>query len=86
MQNTSNGTVTKSRRPRQVAPVTAVAVAVRPETFNMPGVGAYFGVHPQTARDWVRRGILPLPVIKVGRTVRWSRAQLEQFTATGVQA
>uniref|UniRef100_UPI00351D3198 helix-turn-helix transcriptional regulator n=1 Tax=Rhodoferax sp. TaxID=50421 RepID=UPI00351D3198 len=52
----------------------------------MPEVALYMGLHPQTARDWVRKGILPPPAIKVGRTVRWSRAQLEKVVAEGVSA
>jgi len=77
------GNKPKSRLPYQTA---LAAVSIRPESFSMPAVGAFFGVHSQTARDWVRRGILPLPVIKVGRTARWSRAQLEKVLADGVQA
>ncbi len=82
MLETSTGTTPKTRLPYQQLPV---AVSIRPETFAMPDVGAYLGVHPQTARDWVRKGILPLPAIKVGRVVRWSRAQLEKFVAEGIQ-
>lgn len=57
-----------------------------PETYAMPAVAAYIGVHPQTARDWVRRGLFPVAKIKVGRTVRWTRAQLDTFLVDGVQA
>ena len=63
-----------------------LAMVIRPETFAMPEVAAYMGLHPQTARDWVRKGILPHPIIKVGRIVRWSRAQLEQVVLMGVSA
>lgn len=63
-----------------------LAMVIRPETFAMPEVARYMGLHPQTAREWVRKGILPPPIIKVGRTVRWSRAQLEKVLAEGVQA
>ena len=62
------------------------AVTARPETFTMPAVGKFFGVHPQTCRKWVKRGILPAPAIKVGRTVRWSRAQLEAVLVAWVTA
>lgn len=62
-----------------------IDVTIRPETLAMPEVGKYFGVHPQTAREWVQKGILPAPIIRVGRTVRWSRAQLEKVVAEGVQ-
>ena len=78
MLNTSNSTVVGVRLPYQKAPVW-------PETLSMPDVGKYLGVHPQTARDWVRKGLLPAPAIKVGRIVRWSRGQLEQFVAEGVR-
>ena len=57
----------------------------KPETYTMPMVGKFFSVHPQTARRWVKRGVLPPPAIKVGRTVRWSRAQLEEVLAGGLQ-
>jgi hypothetical protein len=57
-----------------------------PETYAMPGVAKFFGVHVQTPRKWHKRGILPDPAIKVGRVVRWSRAQLEAVLAKGVQA
>ena len=63
-----------------------LAMVIRPETFAMPQVAAYMGLHPQTAREWVRKGILPSPIIKVGRTVRWSRAQLEAVVSAGVSA
>lgn len=63
-----------------------VDITARPETFAMPEVGKYFGVHPQTAREWVQKGLIPAPIIKVGRTVRWSRAQLEKVVADGMQA
>ncbi len=63
-----------------------LAMVIRPETFAMPEVAQYMGLHPQTAREWVRKGILPPPIIRVGRTVRWSRAQLEKVVADGVQA
>lgn len=59
-------------------------VTARQETFSMPGVAKFFGAHPQTCRRWVKRGVLPPPAIKVGRTVRWSRAQLESVLAAGV--
>lgn len=59
---------------------------IKPETFAMPEVAQFFGVHPQTSRDWARRGILPPPAISVGRTVRWSRAQLEKVLTDGVTA
>lgn len=86
MRTEPTGTTPKSRTLNGQTLVDAVheALANRPETFAMPAVGAYLGVHPQTARDWVRKGILPLPAIKVGRTVRWSRAQLEKFVSEGV--
>lgn len=57
-----------------------------PGTFNLPELARECRVHPQTARKWVARGLLPAPIIKVGRTVRWSSAQLEKFLAEGVQA
>jgi len=58
----------------------------QPETYAMPGVGKFFGVHPQTCRKWVKRGILPAPAIKLGRVARWSRAQLEAVVAQGIAA
>lgn len=55
------------------------------ETFGIGEVAKFLNVHPQTARRWLKKGILPPPVVKVGRIVRWSRAQLEKFIAEGVQ-
>lgn len=62
-----------------------LALQIQPQTFAMPEVAQFMGIHPQTARQWVRQGILPPPIIKVGRTVRWSRAQLEKVLIDGVQ-
>ena len=61
-----------------------LSLTLKPETFAMPEVAAILGVHPQTAREWVDRGVFPPPIIKVGRTVRWSRAQLDKFITDGV--
>lgn len=63
-----------------------LAMVIRPELFAMPEVATFMGIHPQSAREWVRRGIIPPPIIKVGRTVRWSRAQLEAVVSAGVSA
>lgn len=71
---------------RELLDVVKLSLTLKPETFAMPELAIVLGVHPQTARDWERRGILPPPVIKVGRTVRWSRAQLDKFIAEGVTA
>lgn len=59
-------------------------VTTRQESFSVPGGAVFFGVHPQTFRRWVKKGILPPPAIKAGRTVRWARAQLESVLANGV--
>ena len=32
-----------------------LAMIIRPETFAMPEVAQYMGLHPQTAREWVRK-------------------------------
>ena len=84
MLDTPVGSIPKS--PAATVQPLAEAAGVKPETFALPYVAARIGVHPQTARAWVRRGVFPPPVIKVGRVVRWSGAQIEKFVSEGVTA
>ena len=39
-----------------------------------------FNVHLQTVNNWIKRG---LPILKIGRTVRIKRSDLEEFIANG---
>lgn len=38
------------------------------------------GVHRATIYRWMTRGIFPAPTVKKGRTVRWSRAEVETWS------
>ena len=39
----------------------------------------YLGVKPQTLASWHSSGRYELPVVKVGRSVRYKRSALEKF-------
>ena len=58
----------------------------KPATLRANDIAAEIGIDPATLYRWLQRGIFPPPVIKVGRTVRWSRAVVEKFIAEGVTA
>jgi excisionase family DNA binding protein len=59
---------------------------IAPATFTPIEVAALIGIDRSTAYRWLKRGILPAPTIKVGRTVRWSAAAIDEWLAKGVQA
>lgn len=58
----------------------------KPATLRANDVAAEIGIDPATLYRWLQRGILPPPTIKVGRTVRWSRAVLDKFLIEGATA
>lgn len=55
-------------------------------TITQAQISAEIGIDKATFWRWVKRGIFPPPSIKVGRTVRWSTAAVEEWLAKGVQA
>lgn len=59
---------------------------IKPATLRAHDIAAEIGIDPATLYRWLQRGIFPPPVIKVGRTVRWSRAVVEKFISEGVTA
>ncbi len=48
-------------------------------TVTAAQAAALHGVHRATVYRWIARGIFPAPTVKRGRTVRWSRAQVEAW-------
>ena len=60
--------------------------ASKPSTLRANDIAAEIGIDPATLYRWLQRGIFPPPGIKVGRTVRWSRAVVDRFVAEGVLA
>ena len=49
-------------------------------TVTASQAAALQGVHRATIYRWIARGMFPAPKVKRGRTVRWSRAEVEAWT------
>jgi predicted DNA-binding transcriptional regulator AlpA len=45
---------------------------------------ALIGLGRSVFYAWDRRGLVPAPVVRRGRVVRWSRAELEAWVAAGM--
>ena len=50
--------------------------------FTIQEVANKFKVTPRTVRRWINLGIFPRP-LKIGGTIRYRQADLDQFTASG---
>lgn len=50
-----------------------------PQLLNREQAAAYLGVRPQTLAVWRSTGRYNLPVIKVGRCVRYRRHHLDEW-------
>lgn len=48
--------------------------------LTIDGLAARLGVHRNTIKNWIKRG---LPVLKIGRTVRIPTAEAEAWLRTG---
>ncbi len=58
--------------------VTLTAVSAEP-LLNDVEAAAILGVKPQTLRIWRSTGRYPVPFIRVGRLVKYRRADLEKW-------
>mgnify|MGYP003491382956 CR=1 FL=1 len=56
-----------------------IAVLDAPELFTREQAADYLGVKTQTLSLWACTGRYDLPFIKVGRSVRYKRADLDAF-------
>lgn len=57
----------------------AVAVYDAPQLLTREQAADYIGVKPQTLALWACTGRYELPFIKVGRSVRYKRVDLDAF-------
>jgi predicted DNA-binding transcriptional regulator AlpA len=48
--------------------------------LSMPQLETLIGLHRTRVYAWIRQGLFPLP-IKLGKTSRWPRAEIEQWLA-----
>lgn len=48
--------------------------------LSMPQLETLIGLHRTRVYAWIRQGLFPLP-IKLGKTARWPRAEIEQWLA-----
>lgn len=51
----------------------------RPELLTRPEAAEYLGVKPQTLAIWATTKRYSLPMIKVGRLVKYRRSDLDRF-------
>jgi excisionase family DNA binding protein len=58
-----------------------MAIPDYPKLLTRVEAAAYLGVRPQTLATWASLGRYGLPVIKVGRCVRYRMADLERWLA-----
>ena len=52
-----------------------------PGMMDSDGVAAHFGVSVGTVSIWRKKGLMPQPVMKVGRKLLWSDAVLDEAAA-----
>ena len=57
----------------------STATLPRPELLTRPEAAAYLGCKPQTLAIWAATGRYALPFLKVGRLVKYRRADLDAF-------
>ena len=57
----------------------AIPVSNRPGLLTRREAAEYLGVKPQTLASWAVRGRYGLPLVKVGRSVRYRVADLETW-------
>lgn len=49
------------------------------ELFSTEEAAHYMGTTARTFREWHRKGKADIPVIRIGRTVRYLKADLDEF-------
>jgi predicted DNA-binding transcriptional regulator AlpA len=64
-------------------PTSAKPEAVEAEGIDMAGVAALIGIGLTSAKDLNRRGLLPRPVLEVGKLIRWSRTEVRAWMLCG---
>ena len=52
-----------------------------PNTLDAVSVAAHFGISVGTLGIWRKKGLIPQPIMKVGRRLLWSNAVLDEATA-----
>ena len=57
----------------------STAVLSAPELLTREQAAEYLGIRPQTLAVWATSGRYGLPFIRVGRRVRYRRADLDRF-------
>lgn len=63
-----------------------VAACVEPLTLTPTEVAKLVGISRAGLYRWLARGVFPQPTFKAGRTVRWSRAAVQQWAGSGMTA
>lgn len=63
-----------------------VATTVETLTLKPTEVAKLVGISRAGLYRWIARGFFPAPSIKAGRTVRWSRATVQQWANSRVGA
>ena len=56
---------------------------VSPATMSLADAAQILGIHRSTAWALYKRGELPVPVLKVGTSLRIVRAHVQQYLETG---
>ena len=57
----------------------STAIPSAPELLTRDQAAEYLGIRPQTLAVWATSGRYGLPFIRVGRRVRYRRADLDRF-------
>lgn len=58
-------------------------MSAEPEMLKLPEAGAELGISRWLAYELYNRGEFPVPVLKLGRCLRVSRAVLRRYIETG---
>lgn len=53
------------------------------DTLTVPELADRFGLARSSAYDWIRSGDFPLPVVRIGRTLRIPTVQVDFFVLHG---
>ncbi|MBS2005759.1 MAG: helix-turn-helix domain-containing protein [Cyanobacteria bacterium SZAS TMP-1] len=69
-----------------IQPNTSGAATVSSELLSRADAAAYLGVAKQTLAIWACTKRYDLPYVKVGRLVKYRKADLDQFIAKNLQS
>jgi excisionase family DNA binding protein len=56
-----------------------MATAIQSDLLTRAEAAAYLSIRPQTLAVWACNGRYPLPIVRVGRSVRYRRRDLDAF-------